>query len=308
MSLRVRFTSPLLVFALALPACGGATTGVDDRTPPEPSAPGSGEGTGVEPGGPGSPPRPGAPPAAGGPEVTVAARGVSTPFAHGDGLSGATAAQQVVAVRSLHLLRTADDPAPLEVFDLGSEAVEVDYATGDTVEIATVPIATLPAGRYTTAKVGIAYVRYRVPARMHTAMGSYDGQYRNVQALSEEAKVDGQIRTRGWFRYAFAIGGSETGALEGSDAPLPALPTTGGIRLDVTGPVAFYVFPVELTVDPAVASDMLALFEANVFESFRWQDLPAAGYTTGIFDTTPASFEPVKAFGANSFSVTYSAH
>jgi hypothetical protein len=305
MSVRVRFTSPLLVFALALPACGGATAGVDDPSAPEPSAPGSGEGTGAGPGGPGSPSHPGGPPAAGGPEVTLSARGVSTPFAHTDGLSGATPAQQLVAVRSLHLLRAADDPAPLEVFDLGSDAVEVDYATGDTVELATVPIAALPAGRYTTAKVGVAYVRYRVPARMHTAMGSYDGQYRNVQALSEGVKVDGQTRKRGWFRYAFAVGGAETGALEGNDAPVPAVPTSGGIYLDTSGPVAFYVFPVDVTIDPTVERDMLALFEANVFESFRWQDLPAIGYAPGVFDTTPVSYEPVMAFGANSFTMTY---
>lgn len=303
--MRTLFRSFVFASACLLAACGGASTSIDDPTAPAP-APG-GEGTGAQPGTPGDSAAPGADPDPGGPRVTVAARGTTAPFAHADGLSGATPAQQILAVRSLTLLRSATDPSPVTVFDLGDAAVEVDYVTGATTPLATVPIAKMPEGIYTIAKVGVSYVRYRVPARMHTTMGALDGHYQNVQALSEGAKIDGVTRPKGWYRYAFALGGTETGALEGAGAPTPATSGAGGIVLDTSGPQAFYVFPVQVALVHDHATDMTAVFEANVFESFRWQDQPGLGYTPGVFDTTPATFEPVIAFGANSFTLVYGA-
>ena len=39
-------------------------------------------------------------------------------------------------------------------------------------------------------------------------------------------------------------------------------------------------------------------------ESFRWQDQATPGYTAGVLDVTPFSFEPVVRSGATSFKVT----
>jgi len=93
------------------------------------------------------------------------------------------------------------------------------------------------------------------------------------------------------------------GVVEGGGAPVPQVPATGGIALDSAGSDSFYVFPTRVVIDPTVPNDQRAVCEVNVHESFRWQDQDGAGYAPRVYDTTPTSFEPVMAFGANSFTL-----
>ena len=287
---------------IALTACGGTSTIADPVEPP-PDPGGAGEGS--------KPPETTAPSAPGdedpstvtGPRVTIAVRGSTAPFAHGDAWSGETPKKQVVAIRSLWLLRSPTDPNPVQVFDHGSGAAEADLVSNATTEVASVVAKTLPAGVFTVAKAGVAYVRYSVEARMHSLM-SVDGQYDNVQSLSDGAVIDGVTRDKGWFSYSFSSNGTTYGTLEGDDAPVPAVATNGGLTLDTSGPQSFYVFPVQVAIDPDVAVDHEVLLELNVHESFRWQDQNVAGYSAKVFDTTPYAFEPVMAFGANAFTLT----
>ncbi|MBX3185447.1 MAG: hypothetical protein KF819_00475 [Labilithrix sp.] len=238
-----------------------------------------------------------------GAKLTLSLKGSTEPVAHADAYAGQTPTRQIVAVRSLWLLRSADDPSPVRVADLGARAVETDLATGARKDIATVALSSVPAGTYTVAKVGAAYVRYSVSARLHANGFPTDGRYDNVQALSNGASIDGTTRAKGWYRFAFAVGPTELGAVEGDGAPLPALAQGGGMTLDASGPEAFYVFPANLVVDGSLQEDMRLTCEVNVHESFRWQDLTQAGYTAKVYDTTPTTFEPVMSFGASAFSL-----
>ncbi len=298
--------------AFAAVACGGSSAGIDDPLAPPPG----GSGTGTEdpandpsnapPKDPSKAPNETAP-NAGGPKIHILMKGSTAPFTHKDAYAGSTPKQQIVAVRSLYLLRTPNDPNPVKVFEHTHEkAVDVDVVTGKTVALASVVAKTLPAGVYTMAKSGVSYVRYSVGARMHTAIGAIDGQYDNVQALSDGAVIGNQVRKKGHFRYAFSANGTTYGALEGDDAPTPVANSGGGITMDLSGPETFYVFPVQVAIDPNITADHDALFDVNVYESFRWQDQPSPGYQPKVFDTTPATFEPVMAFGANSFTLTSS--
>lgn len=287
----------------ALAACGGTTAGVSGSDPLDPG--GGGGGSGTTPGAtPGS--TPGATPPVGGHTVTIQMRGSTAPFAHADGFAGETPTKELIAVKSLRLLRTVDDPAPVVVFDLGASPVEADLLSGATTTLAKVPIAGLPAGVFTRAKVGVSYVRYSVDAQLHAQGTAVAGRYDNEQVLSDGAVIDGQTRKKGWFRYSFAIGTNTYGTLEGDDAPTPVATTAGGIGMDMSGPETFYAFPVQLAIEPAQPIDWVALFEVNVTDNFRWQDQPQPGYQTGVFDTTPSTFEPVMAFGANSFALSFS--
>jgi hypothetical protein len=307
MSLSLR---TLVLASFLLAACGGSSAGVDDPTSPSPdpgAGPGSGTGTGDPgsvPGTPGDPGTPGSPPATSGAQITIELAGSVAPFAHADGFAGETPTRQIVAVKSLYLLRAPDDPSPVQVFDLGAAPVEADLVTGATTTIAKVALASLPSGVFTRAKVGVAYVRYSVAARLHSGVTAVDGRYDNEQVLSDGAVLDGVPRDKGWFRYSFAIGATTYGTLEGDDAPTPVATGAGGIVMDMSGPQTFYVFPVALAIDPASKQDRTVRFEANVADSFRWQDQANAGYATGVFDTTPSTFEPVMAFGANAFSLS----
>jgi hypothetical protein len=303
MSLRLCFAS-VLVSSLAF-ACGGSAPSIGDPVPQPPDPGGNGEGsapgTPDDPAPPGTTP-PGTPPATG-PRVLIKMRGSTAAFTHVDAFSGSTPKKQVVAIRSLLLLRSPTDPNPVQVFDHGAKSVEADLVTGKTIDIASVVAKTLPAGVFTVAKAGVAYVRYTVDARMHSVV-TVDGQYENVQALSDGAVIDGVTKDKGHFRYSFVANGMTYGTLEGEDAPTPAVTGSGGVSLDTSGPQAFYVFPIQLAIDPNITKDHEVMLELNVHESFRWQDQAGLGYAPKVFDTTPSSFEPVMAFGANAFKLT----
>jgi hypothetical protein len=276
-----------LPFLLVAAACGGSSSSIGD---PEPSMSSGGSAS-----------------ASAGPQITLSVRGTVAPVAHADGFAGETPIRQIVAVNSLWLYRSADDPSPLKVADLGAKAVESDLVAGTLTDVATVATRSLPAGTFTLAKVGAAYVRYSVAARMHNSGVVVDGRYDNVQALSDSAVIDGQTRNKGWYRFAFAVGATTYGALEGANAPLPQLPSGGGMTLETKGPDAFYAFPVSITIDPNAPNDQRIVCEVGVHESFRWQDETRDGYARGVYDTTPTTYEPVMAFGATSFTLSLAA-
>jgi hypothetical protein len=282
----------LLSSFLMLAACGGSSSTVDPAGPgssgSDPGSTSGGSGSGSED--------------PGGPRLTLALRGSTTPVAHADGFSGQTPTRQIVAIKSLWLYKSATDPSPLKVLDLGAKSVETDLVTGQTSEIGTVALKSLAAGTYTIAKVGTAYVRYSVAARMHSVVTT-DGRYDNIQALSDGSVIDGQTRAKGWYRYAYAVGATTYGTQEGADAPLPQLPSTGGFALETTGPESFYVFPTSVVIDPNEPKDQRFVCEVNVHESVRWQDQAQPGYAEHVYDTTATTYEPVMAFGASSFSL-----
>ena len=279
----------LLVLAAA---CGGSSASVE---PGDPSPPGSRPGASSGGSASGNEDPSGA-------RLTLSLRGSTAPVAHLDTFSGQTPSHQIVAIKSLWLYKSASDARPLAVLDLGARSVETDLVTGATSDIGTVALKSLPAGTYTLAKVGVAYVRYSVASRMHSTLTA-DGRYDNIQALSDGAVIDGQTRAKGWYRYAFAVGATTYGVLEGAAAPLPQLPSGGGISLETAGAESFYVFPTAVTIDPNEPRDQRVVCEVNVHESFRWQDQEQPGYAAHVYDTTPTVFEPVMAFGANAFSL-----
>lgn len=280
-----RFARLSLACSFLLAACGGSTGAIGDSSHPGEEGPGA------------TAPAPGT-----GAQVTLALRGSVTPVPHTDGFASQTPKSQYVAVRSLWLLESAGDPSPLKVADLGTAAVETDLVSGKTNDIATVSLKSLRAGTYTIAKVGVAWVRYRVAARLHNGVAT-DGRYDNVEALSDGVLFEGVARQKGWFRSAFGIGDTTYGTLENNDAPLPQLASSGGMTLETVGPDSFYVFPMHVTIDPNEPKDQRIVCEVNVHESFRWKDEVTSGYATNVFDTTPTTYEPVMSFGASAFSL-----
>jgi len=298
----------LFLATLGAAACGGASSTIPDGPGSSSGSSGTSGGSGTGSGDPISPTMTGGtsgsptkPPATG-PTVTLSLRGSTLPVAHPDAFAGETPLSQIIAVKSLLLYKSASDTTPLVVVDLGASPVETDLVTGKTNDIATVPLASLPAGTYTIAKIGAAYVRYSVAARMHNGI-TVDGHYDDIQALSDNVTIDGKTHARGWYHYAFAVGGTTYGAIEGENAPLPALPSYGGMTLETDGPDAFYAFPMNITIDPTAPNDQRIVCEVNVHESFRWSDQANTDYAVGVFDTTPTTYEPVMSFGASSFTL-----
>lgn len=63
--------------------------------------------------------------------------------------------------------------------------------------------------------------------------------------------------------------------------------------------VRYYDYPIDLRLGPAPSRDVEVDIVVNMDKSFRWEDQTVSGFTQGVFDTTPSSFEPIRRFGAN---------
>lgn len=281
----------VLGLVCAASACGGSSVDVGGYSAPDSGA---------------SAPAPSpadAPPAGSSAKVDIHLRASTSPVAHGDGLSGETPGDQRIGIRKLTMMTSPVDPSPLVVFDLGASAVEAGLNDKNDTVIATVPASSLKAGTYTIARVAISHVRYRVAATMHAIGQSVPGVFDNVHVLTDGSIIDGQTWNKGHYRFSFEAGGAVLGSQSGENTPLPLSASSGGITMDSTAGETSYVFPIDIPVDPNVASDVKLVFEINTNENFRWQDQPAPGYAGGVFDVTPTSYESVKSFGANSFHV-----
>lgn len=235
--------------------------------------------------------------------IEIHLRASTAPFNHQDGLAGQTPTVYESGIRSLRLLRAADDPDPVTVFDLGQGSVSASYADGADTLVYTARARDLPKATFTVARVVHAWTRYQIDATMHTNGLAAPGSFDNLQVLSDGTEVEGVVRDAGYFEYSFTTAGM-TFPVSGSDAPVPAYQGAGGFSVRVeNGEYAFY-FPVDLPVDPDLTTDLSVVFLVNTHEAFRWEDQATAGFTDGVFDTTPTTFEPVKQLGANSFTLS----
>jgi hypothetical protein len=234
-------------------------------------------------------------------EVAVRLRSSTAPFPHADGLAGQTPIAHSSGVRSLRLYRQEGDPDPFTVFDFGQESVEVDYADGADTLIYTAQASDLPLATFTQARVVHSYVRYRIAATMHYMGFVVPGEFDNMQVLSDQSLVDGQLRDAGYYEYVYT-GASQMFPASGDDAPVPEWDSGGfSVRFE-DGEWAYY-FPVNLPVNPDLPVDIAVVLDVNMHESFRWMDQTMPNYMTGVLDVTPTTFEPVMKFGANSFGV-----
>ncbi|HEY3357659.1 MAG TPA: hypothetical protein VGQ83_30685 [Polyangia bacterium] len=262
--------------------------------PPERGEPGGDAGTPALDGGADGP---------AGPQLVFHVRTSTAPFPHADGLAGQTARDAWQGIRSLHLLRAPDDSAPVLVFDHGDDFVEAGYNDGDDTIVGRAALASIPAGVYVRARIGVTHSRYTVASTLHVAGAAIPGDYDCLQALSDRTTLDGQVRALGWYRYTFLTAGHAY-PTEGSNAPLPLQPETGGFTMKTFGGQTVYDVDAALAVDPSVGRDVAVIADVNMDHSFRWQDEALPGYLPGVYDTTPTSFEPVWRFGANSFALS----
>jgi hypothetical protein len=238
-----------------------------------------------------------------GPVVNIRFRSTTAAFDHQDELAGQTPLEHRSSVRKLTLYRSATDPAPVTIFDLAESPVEISYDDGADSFVYAVPASSLPLGTFTIARAVHTHVRYRVATTMHVAGNDLVGELDCMQVLSDGTLVDGVLRDHGYYEYVFHTGG-QSFPTSGTNAPLPTSPETGGFTAGLEEGEWIYTYAVELPITPDLADDVDVVLHVNMHESFRWSDEPAEGYAAGVFDTTPASFEPVLKFGANDYWMT----
>jgi hypothetical protein len=290
----------LAAFALAFPlaACSGTSPSALDVPRDGGSARPEGDtGAGVDAREAGS-----APTDAGGPVVYVRILAIQTPIA-GESAPAETPVDQRAGLSGLTLLKDANDPSPLVLLDSPSPIV-TPYNAGSTTLLGTVPASSLVAGTYTIARIPVAYVNFTVAGTYHYEGMAIPGDFTDLIALSAGVSLDGAVRDRGWWSSSFSVAGMTEGSVTGENAEIAQPGAASGIALDLSGSVAAYVFPINLTVPASIEESSEILFTVNTYEDFHWTDQTMAGYTTGVFDVSPGSFEPVTQLGGNSFTVT----
>lgn len=172
-----------------------------------------------------------------------------------------------MAFTSLTLYANEADTVGVKVADLGPAGVETGLNDKDDTVFVKLPIRGLKAGKYTFARAGVAHVRFKIRATMHDLGAFVAGEFDNVQALSDGAVLDGQVRKKGWYRYTFSAPGVGPVTQEGPTAPLPQSSGRAGIRLEQTPTGMVYAFPIDLTIDPSVTADLQAIWELNTHEN-----------------------------------------
>ncbi len=234
--------------------------------------------------------------------LTIHLRATTKPVTHADAWSGQTPRSQRMGVRGLSLGKSANDPNPWTVFDLAAGYVEAPLDDGADTIVAKIPTSSLHAGNWFWAKTFVSHVRYEVDAVVHALGASVPGTFQNVQVLSNDTTIDGTKHDAGWYSFAFATGSSTYGPVTGANGPLPQ--TSGpNLTLTIENGKASYGFPVQLDVT-GVDRDYDVILEANTEGDFRWEDTAGPGHASATFDVDPpATFEPVKQFGANSLAL-----
>ena len=295
----------LSLLALASSACGGSSVtfgAVDSGAVPSTgdgatsgSATGGDSGAATADGSAPSPPT--------GPSYEVHLRATQAPVTFTDGYSGETPLDQRIGIRTLTLLRAANDPAPVVVFDNGANAVEAGLNDGDDTVCGYGLPSSIPAGTFTVARVTVGYYDFKVAATLHSNGTVVPGDYHDLEVLTNGTRVSGATFNQGHYSFTFEVSGTAYGTLTGDDLVTPVDDAPGGLSLVASSGEADYVFPVNVTTNPALASTVKVVLTVNTYRNFRWQDETKGGYEAGVFDTTPSSYEPVMSFGANSFTV-----
>jgi hypothetical protein len=275
-----------LLFLLVATACSGSTVSLGAF---DGGAGGGGDGGVVPPSGP---------------AYEVHLRASQSPVTFADGASGETPLDQRIGVRSLTLLRDANDPSPLVVFDHGADAVECGLNDGSDTIAGYALASALPADTFRLARVTIGFFRFKVAATMHSAGTATKGDYDDVEVLTANTSVNGQSYAQGHYSFTWEVGGQPYGTLSGEGLIFPVDLAGGGLTLVTTADLAYYEFAVNLKVDPSISNTVKVSLNVNTYENFRWEDQSGDGYASGVFDTTPTTYETVKSFGANSLTLS----
>jgi hypothetical protein len=214
-----------------------------------------------------------------------------------------TPTDQRVGILGVTLLKDASDTSPLVAVHRATP-IDTPYNAGSSTLIGSAAASDLVAGTYTIVRIPVAYVSFTVAATVHNDGVTLAGDLTDVISLTAGTTIAGAVRDRGWFSSTFTGGGMTFPTTTGEGSAFAQPGDHSGIGLDLSGPVAAYVFPLTLVIPPDITEDMEIVFTANTYEDFHWTDQMDTGYAAGIFDVTATSYEPVTQLGANSATVT----
>jgi hypothetical protein len=230
--------------------------------------------------------------------VEVYVVGDLTPKSFPDaGVSGQTPNPNVMGLARFDLMLSSTDPTPAKVLDLGAQWIPVDMLGRTLAGVASSDA--IPPATYTWGRVLLTMSRFTVDAQIHQGAYSVPGKLTVTTALSDTT-IDGTAWPKGKAVYDVTAAGNHSSA-SGTLPPLPS--TAGGMTVEENGHT-WLVFPVSPPFVIAQGDKTLHKVDIvyDVYQSFRWQELPTPGFTLGAFDIDAAgTFEPVVNFGATGY-------
>lgn len=243
----------------------------------------------------------------GGARLDIDILGDVSPQTFTDGLQGQTPSRYIQGLGAFQILRSADDLAPVVVFDHGADWVPVDMLAR--TRGGSSPLARLPRATYTHGRVRLAFTRFTVDAVAHALGQSVPGELTITSAHAATTVVDavggGASYLRGESRFRFVGAGIER---EGPIA-LPDFPATGGGSVVEREDGLWLEFPLTppVVIEPTDPSNHLGVITYALFESFRWRDEAGVDWAEGSYDLdgTAMSSEPVLNFGATGYSIAW---
>jgi hypothetical protein len=238
-------------------------------------------------------------------KLAVRIRANVAAFAHTDGISGQTAQRVRSGIRSLRLYRDKNDSSPVELFNFGPNPVEVGYSDGDNTLVAQIDPSKVPQGTYTFVRMVQTHSRFRINGTFHDAGKSMPGVFDDLWVMTDGTMVDGTLRNAGHYVFAFESSAGDKKQFTGDDALVPGYSTTSGaVGVVEAGEWAVW-FPAQVVIPAQFSNGSALTIDVNMFESFRWTDLPGEGFLPGVFDATALSYELVQRFGGNEFVTTF---
>ena len=233
--------------------------------------------------------------------IEIYLAGDLTPEAFADGLSGQTPTNYSTAMSAYEVMTSANDPNPVPCFN-HTQPVVADLA-GDNL-VGSCDTADIPTNGYTYGRVKVDWAKYTVAGTLH-AGPVLAGEYTFFRAYSD-THYDGTDYSAGQGTVRFVAGAFDQ-TYPWTYAPLP---NGAGISYELIGGDFWMTFPFArpLPVEQGEPGTQWARLNWKIYDSFRWEDTRALGYTDGVWDTSSniALTEPVRSPGVTGYYVTTS--
>lgn len=219
-----------------------------------------------------------------------------------DGLAGQTPRDYKIALSRYHVLRSADDPAPVLCFDLGQQPAVTEIAKDNLV--GSCRTSSIPTGPYTHGRTKVDWARYTVDGVYHYLGQKLQGSFTFFRAFSDVVH-EGKPYKAGQGTVTF--NGATKAEIPITYGPLPPMPgvtfKTQGGELSMT-----FRFTHPLAIEQNDTHEHWARFNWKIADSFRWADAQGYGYAKDVWDVAllPTSSEQVLLHGVSGYYVTSS--
>jgi len=233
--------------------------------------------------------------------IAIYLAGDLTPKTFQDGLSGQTPKVFEIALSKYDIQTSLDASGRVHCYDLAQP--KVANMLQDTL-MGSCETASIPSAAYTHGRVKVDWLRLTVEGTLHAGDQVLPGEFTFFRAYSDTT-YEGETfdAGQGWVEYS--------GVIQQRIPMAYAGPVPGDAYTELIDGEYWLTFPFGRTLPVLQDSEQehWARFHWELFESFRWEERPRAGYVESIWDvnaTNNTQSEQVFMNGVSGFYITSS--